>query len=171
MSVGGTSNIFTAGLMTRSDWGCAASAMFSMSSSASSSLSSGWSGSTCRGVFIPSSSSLGSSSGQALHPLKLGQAFHTGGQPSSVLRQSSVTAHGSRARMHGGHFLFSHPLLLSSDSKNVSRFLGLFGKQGTGHLHGGPDVLVGQSFLGAFVDFFLDHLLRFAFDTACQPCF
>ena len=59
----------------------------------------------------------------------------------------------------------------SSDSKNVSRFLGLFGKQGTGHLHGCLDVLVGQGFLGAFVDFFLDHLLRFAFDTACQPRF
>ena len=54
----------------------------------------------------------------------------------------------------------------SLDSKNVTRFLGLFGKQGTGHLHGGSDVLVGQGFLGAFVEFFLDHLLRFAFDPA-----
>ena len=59
----------------------------------------------------------------------------------------------------------------SSDPKNVLRFLGLFGKQGTGHPHGFLDVLVGQGFLGAFVDFLLDHLLRFAFDTACQPRF
>ena len=61
---------------------------------------------------------------------------------------------------------FSFVSSSSSDSKNVTRFLGLFGKQGTGHLHGGPDVLVGQGFLGAFVEFFLDHLLGFAFDPA-----
>ena len=67
--------------------------------------------------------------------------------------------------MHGGHFLLSHPLF-SLDSKNVTGFLGLFGKQGTGHLHGGSDVLVGRGFLGAFVEFFLDHLLRFTFDPA-----
>ena len=90
-------------------------------------------------------------------------------QPT-ILRIEAVLGHcawieGANAR--GSFSSFSS----SSDSKNVSRFLGLFGKQGTGHLHGGPDVLVGQSFLGAFVDFFLDHLLRFAFDTACQPCF
>ena len=63
-------------------------------------------------VFIPSSS-LGSSSssfGQLLDPLILGQTFHIGSQPSSVLRQSSITADGSWARMHGGHFLFSHHL-------------------------------------------------------------
>ena len=76
------------------------------STSSSSSLSSVWSGSTCRGVFIPSSSS-----GQLLDQIKLAQAFHTGGQPSSVLRQSPIVAYGPRARMHGGHFLFSHPLL------------------------------------------------------------
>ena len=43
--------------------------------------SSGWVGSTCGGVFIPSLPS-----GQLLHQIKLGQAFHTGNQPSSVLR-------------------------------------------------------------------------------------
>ena len=59
----------------------------------------------------------------------------------------------------------------SSDPKNVSRFLSLFGKQGTGHSHGFLDVVVGQGFLGAFVDFLLDHLLRFSFDAACQPRF
>ena len=59
----------------------------------------------------------------------------------------------------------------SSDPKNVSRFLGLFGNEGTGHPHGSLDVLVEQGFLGAFVDFLLDHLLRFSFDTACQPRF
>ena len=87
-------------------------------------------------------------------------------QPTS-LRIEAVLGHcawieGANAR--GSFSFFSSSSL---DSKNVTRFLGLFGKQGTSHLHGGPDVLVGQSFLGAFVDFFLDHLLRFAFDTAC----
>ena len=59
----------------------------------------------------------------------------------------------------------------SSDSKNVAGFLGLLGKQGAGHFHSGPDVLVGQGLLGAFVEFFLDHLLRFTFDPASQSCF
>ena len=59
----------------------------------------------------------------------------------------------------------------SSDSKNIPHFLGLFGKQGTGGLDNGLDVLVGQGFLGAFVEFFLDHLLRFTFDPASQSCF
>ena len=63
---------------------------FSTLSSASPSF--GWGGSTCRGVFIPSSSS-----GQLLYQIKLGQAFHTGGQPSSVLRQSPVAAYDPRA--------------------------------------------------------------------------
>ena len=92
-------------------------------------------------------------------------------QPT-ILRIEAVPGHcvwpeGANAR--GAFSFFSSSS--SSDSKNVSRFLGLFGKQGTSHLHGCPDVLVGQGFLGAFVDFFLDHLLRFAFDTACQPRF
>ena len=70
--------------------------------------------------------------------------------------------------MHGGHFLFSHHL----QTPKMSRaFLVCLWKQGTGHPHGLLDVLVGQGFLSAFVDFLLDHLLRFAFDTACQPRF
>ena len=51
------------------------------STSSSSSPSSGWCRSPCGGVFIPSLSS-----GQLLHQIKVGQAFHTRGQPSSVLR-------------------------------------------------------------------------------------
>ena len=88
-------------------------------------------------------------------------------QPTS-LRIEAVLGHCAwieGANAWGSFSFFSSSS--SSDSKNVSRFLGLFGKQGTGPLHGGLDVLVGQSFLSAFVDFFLDHLLRFAFDTAC----
>ena len=68
----------------------------------------------------------------------------------------------------GAFFFFSSS---SSDSKNVSHFLGLLGKQGAGRLDHGLDVLVGQGFLGAFVEFFLDHLLRFAFDPSSQSCF
>ena len=69
--------------------------------------------------------------------------------------------------MHGRHSLF----FSSSDPKNVSRFFGLFGKQGTGLTHGLLDVLIGQGFLGSFADFLFDHLLRFSFHTACQPRF
>ena len=90
-------------------------------------------------------------------------------QPT-ILRIEVVLDHcgwleGANAR---GPFSF---VSSSSDSKNVTRFLGLFGKQGTGRLDNGLDVLVGQRFLGAFVDFFLDHLLRFAFDPTDNPCF
>ena len=81
----------------------------------SSSLPSGWGGSTCGVVFIPSSSlgasSSSSSFGQLLDQLILGQAFHIGGQPASVLRQASITVNGTRTRMHGGHFSFSRHLL------------------------------------------------------------
>ena len=73
--------------------------------------------------------------------------------------------------MHGRHSLsFFHPYPLQTP-KMSRAFLGLFGKKGTGHPHGSLDVLVGQGFLGAFVDFLFDHLLRFSFDTACQPRF
>ena len=90
-------------------------------------------------------------------------------QPTS-LRIEAILDHcgwlgGANAR---GPFFF---FVSSSDSKNVTRFLGLFGKQGTGRLDNGLDVLVGQGFLGAFVEFLLDHLLRFAFDPANHPCF
>ena len=87
--------------------------MFSMSLTSSSSLSSGWSGSTCGVVFIPSSLGASSSSsfGQFLDPLILGQAFHIGGQPPPVLRQASITVNGARTGMHGGHFSFSRHLL------------------------------------------------------------
>ena len=61
-------------------------------STTSSSPSSGWCGSSCSGVFIPSLSS-----GQLLHQIKFGQAFHTGGQRSSVLRQPAVAARETRA--------------------------------------------------------------------------
>ena len=89
-------------------------------------------------------------------------------QPTS-LRIEAIPDHcgwleGANAR--GSFSFFS-----SSDSKNVTRFLGLLGKQGTGRLDKGLDVLVGQGFLGAFVEFFLDHLLRFTFDAAGHPCF
>ena len=59
----------------------------------------------------------------------------------------------------------------SSDPENVSRFLGLFGKQGTGHPHGLLDVLVGQGFLGAFVDFLLDHFSAFRLTPHANPAF
>ena len=88
--------------------------MFSMSWTSSSSPSSGWGGSTCGVVFIPSSSlgaSSSSSFGQLLDQLILGQAFHIGGQPTPVLRQASITVNGTRARMHGDHFSFSRHLL------------------------------------------------------------
>ena len=62
------------------------------STSSSSSPSSGWYRSPCGGVFIPSLSS-----GQLLHQIKVGQAFHTGGQPSSVLRQSAVAARETKS--------------------------------------------------------------------------
>ena len=74
--------------------------MFSMSlTSSSSSPSSGWGGSTCGVVFIPSSSlgaSSSSSFGQLLDQLILGQTFHIGGQPASVLRQAAITVNGTR---------------------------------------------------------------------------
>ena len=74
--------------------------------------------------------------------------------------------------MHRRHSLVFHLVVVFSlDPKNVSRFFGLFRKQGTGHTHGLLDVLVGEGFLGSFADFLFDHLLRVSFHTACQPRF
>ena len=93
--------------------------------------------------------------------------------PPTNLRIEAILDHcewreGANAQ---GSFFFFVSSSSSSDSKNIPRFLGLFGKQGIGRLDNGLDVLVGQGFLGAFVEFFLDHLLRFAFDPAGHPCF
>ena len=80
------------------------------------SSSSGCTGSTLQGVFIPSSSC------QMLHQIKFGNSSHTGSQPTPVLRQTTIATHESRPRMHGGHSLVFHFFVFSSDPKNVTRF-------------------------------------------------
>ena len=92
-------------------------------------------------------------------------------QQLTILRIEAVLGHCGWLEGANVRGPFSFVSSSSLDSKNVTRFLGLFGKQGTGRLDNGLDVLVGQGFLGAFVEFFLDHLLRFAFDPTGQPCF
>ena len=109
-----------------------------------------------------------------LHQIKFGQVF---GQASgrrlhwqpTILRIEAVHDCYAGHEVENARGAFSS--FSSSDPKNVSRFFGLFGKQGTGHTHGLLDVLVGQGFLGAFADFLFDHLLRFSLHTMCQPCF
>ena len=79
----------------------------------------------------------------------------------TILRIEVVLDHCAWLEGANARGSFSFLSSSSSDSKNVTRFLGLLGKQGTGRLYNSLDVLVGQSFLGAFVDFFLDHLRQF----------
>ena len=76
-----------------------------------------------------------------------------------------------RGRERTGLILLFFILFFLQTPKMSRAFFGLFGKQGTGHTHGLLDVLVGQCFLGSFANFLFDHLLRFSFYTACQPCF
>ena len=170
---GGTSNILKVGLMTLADWACAASGMLTsrrnfffnvvddlVSLVWMERLDVPWGFYTVLLVVV----------GTSVAPTQT-RGFVSHWRPT-ILRIEAVPGccewpEGANAR--GAFSFFSSSS--SSDPKNVSRFLGLFGKQGTGYPHCCLDVVVGQGFLGAFVDFFLDHLLRFAFDTACQPRF
>ena len=76
--------------------------VFSTSSPPPSLSSSGGTGSTLRGVFIPLSSC------QMLCQIKFGNSSHTGSQATPVLRQPVLVMHEATSRMNGGHSLVFH---------------------------------------------------------------
>ena len=135
-------------------------------STSSSSPSSGWSCSTCGGVFIPSSS------GQMFHQIKFGQASHTGSQPSSVLRQSTIATRETRSRMHGGHSLFFcfHPHHLQTP-KMSRACLVCMGNKALATRTACLTVLLDKAFLARLLISFLITCSAFRFTPRANPAF